>query len=72
MITILKLHGATCTGCRIAIESYANNIETVGEINIDLSTNQIQLEHELKSDIEEIIDVIRRLGYNASIMQQQI
>jgi len=68
-LAIFDLSGATCTGCKIAIESYSKKIEGVEDIYVDGPTNQIQVSFTGDStEIEEKIPyLVRMLGYNAEL-----
>lgn len=68
-LAIFDLHGATCTGCKIAIESYGKKIDGVEDIFVDGPTNQIQVKFtgESKEVEDKIPNLVKMLGYNADL-----
>lgn len=71
MITILQIQGATCTGCRLAIETYARRADGVQDFILDNSMNQIQLVHSEPEAVDDLIELIKKIGYNADIIAQE-
>lgn len=68
-LAIYQLEGATCTGCKIAIESVGKKIPGVRDIFIDGPTNQIQVSYdsEFEDHFEKIPELINSLGYEVSL-----
>lgn len=65
-----KLEGATCTGCRIAIDHYLQRDHRIDDMNIDTSSNSIYVEFNDDSILNEIPDFIKKLGYNAELKER--
>lgn len=71
-IAIYQLEGATCTGCKIAIESVGKKINGVKDIFIDGPTNQIQVTYEegIEDHKEKIPQLVESLGYETSLVHE--
>lgn len=71
-VAIYQLEGATCTGCKIAIESVGRKIPGVVGVFVDGPTNQIQVTYEEGVDdhAEKIPEIVKSLGYNAHLIHK--
>lgn len=71
-IAIYQLEGATCTGCKIAIESVGRKINGVRDVFVDGPTNQIQVTYEdgIEDHKEKIPNLVKSLGYDTSLIHE--
>lgn len=67
-ILLFNLDGATCTGCKIAIESFANRIDGVSDCYVETSTAQIQIiaDTAVAEELKDAIPaMVAKIGYHA-------
>lgn len=67
-VMLFKLSGATCTGCKIAIESFVSKMEGVEDVFIDGSTAHIQVvvsEENVSEVMNTVPSIVKKLGYYA-------
>lgn len=54
-----------CGGCASSIKKALGNVEGVGEVEVDVPTKQVKVEHSEMVSREEIVNVLDRAGYSA-------
>jgi Cu+-exporting ATPase len=67
---ILDVEGANCASCAYAIEHLGRKVAGVSEVSVDSGSRQIRITHAGNpGTLERIIDIVRRLGYEARARQ---
>jgi copper chaperone CopZ len=65
---ILDVNGAHCASCAYAIERLGRKVDGVSEVAVSSSTQEIRVTHAGNPGaLEKIIDIVRRLGYEARL-----
>lgn len=54
-----------CGGCASSIKKALGNLEGVCEVDVDVSTKQVKVEHDESVSREEIVSALDRAGYSA-------
>jgi|TARA_B110000116_G_scaffold207061_1_gene182411 copper chaperone CopZ len=64
---IIDTNGANCPSCRRAIEHCARRLKGIEACKVDISTREIHVEYDgSESVIEGIVDMVDKLGYDAT------
>ncbi|MGC9312163.1 MAG: cation transporter [Sediminispirochaetaceae bacterium] len=69
----LNLHGANCASCAFAIEKFGRRLEGVADIQVDGLNSQVKVDFDIEeeerqnSTLKSIVDLVRRIGYDADI-----
>jgi copper chaperone CopZ len=70
---ILDLKGASCASCAFTIEHLGRKIQGVQDVQVDAGNHQINVEYEGNpGSLERIVDIVKRIGYSASIRWDSI
>lgn len=54
-----------CGGCASSIKKALGNVKGVGEVEVDVPTKQVKVEHSESVSREEIVNALDRAGYSA-------
>lgn len=54
-----------CGGCASSIKKALGNLEGVCEVEVDVPTKQVKVEHSESVSREEIVNALDRAGYSA-------
>ena len=54
-----------CGGCASSIKKALGNVEGICEVEVDVPTKQVKVEHSESVSREEIVNVLDRAGYSA-------
>lgn len=54
-----------CGGCASSIKKALGNLEGIFEVEVDVPTKQVKVEHNESISREEIVDALDRAGYSA-------
>ena len=54
-----------CGGCASSIKKALGNLEGVGEVEVDVPTKHVKVEHSETVSRDEIVDALDRAGYSA-------
>ena len=54
-----------CGGCASSIKKALGNVEGVCEVEVDVTTKQVKVEHGESVSREEIVNALDRAGYSA-------
>ncbi len=69
----MNLHGANCSSCAFAIEKYGRRLEGVTDIQVDSLNARVKVDFDIEeedrqnSTLKSIVDLVRRIGYDADI-----
>lgn len=69
----LNLYGANCASCAFAIEKFGRRLEGVADIQVDSLNSQVKVDFDTEeegrqnSTLKSIVDLVRRIGYDADI-----
>lgn len=69
----LNLHGANCASCAFAIEKFGRRLEGVTDIQVDSLNSQVKVDFDIEeeerqnSTLKSIVDLVRRIGYDADV-----
>ena len=70
---ILDLNGATCASCVYAIEHLGRKVQGVTEVSVNPALKEVRVDYEGNpGSLERIVEIVRRLGYDASIRWDSI
>ena len=67
---VIDLEGATCASCAYTIEHAGRRIEGVEDIRVDAANAEIHVRSSGERPLQKIVDVVRKIGYNARIRSQ--
>ena len=56
----------TCGGCANAIKNAFGRMEGVGQVDVDVATKQVTVQHGDNIDREKIVDVLDKAGFPIS------
>ncbi|HDQ15199.1 MAG TPA: heavy-metal-associated domain-containing protein [Sediminispirochaeta sp.] len=71
----LDLQGAHCASCAYSIERIGRKMNGVSDVRVDTSASRVEVsfadsdEDQQRSSLEKIIQVVRRLGYDAAVAE---
>jgi copper chaperone CopZ len=63
--TMVTAPEIVCGGCAGSIKKALGNLEGVCEVEVDVPTKQVKVEHNESVSREEIVDALDRAGYSA-------
>jgi copper chaperone CopZ len=70
---ILDVDGAHCASCAYAIEHLGRKVEGISEVSVSSRSQEIRVIHTgSPGTLEKIIDIVRRLGYEARVRRDTI
>lgn len=70
---ILDVDGANCPSCVYAIEHFGRKVEGVQAVRVDPVSREIRVEYAGNpGSLERIVEIVRQLGYGASIRWDSI
>ena len=70
---ILDVNGATCASCVYAIEHLGRKVQGVSEVRVDAAKQEIRVHYEGNpGSLEQIAEVVRRLGYRAAVRWESV
>ncbi|GEM_PF-668538 len=70
---VLDLEGAHCASCAYTIEHLGRKVEGVKDIRVVTATGEAHVEYEGNpGSLERIVEIVKRIGYNASIRWESI
>lgn len=55
-----------CGGCAGSIKKALGNLKGVCEVEVDVSTKQVKVEHSASVSRDEIVDALDRAGYSVA------
>lgn len=65
-ITKVTAPDIVCGGCASAIKKALGNIEGVSEVDVNVETKAVTVEHEAQVSREQIIETLDRAGFPSS------
>lgn len=68
---IFQVHGANCTGCKIAIDHFIKKLDGVSDNYFDTGTNQLSVEYTNELSLDKIVEFIQKIGYDASLIEKE-
>ncbi len=69
----LRLYGANCPSCAYTIERVGRRLPKVEEVKVETAKSQVRVsfdsadEEEQKGTLAKLVEVIQRIGYDATI-----
>ncbi len=69
----LRLYGANCPSCAYTIERVGRRLPKVEEVKVETANSQVRVsfdsadEEEQKGTLAKLVEVIQRIGYDATI-----
>ncbi len=66
MRTILRSKDFSCPSCVTKIETDLNKVSGVEEAKVHFSTGRIEVHHDDKVSVSDLVDRVRKLGYESS------
>jgi len=70
---VLDLNGANCPSCVYTIEHLGRKVQGISEIHVDAGKKEIHVRYEGNpGSLERIVEIVRHLGYSASIRWNSI
>ena len=63
--TTLTAPEIVCGGCAGSIKKALGNVEGIGEVEVDIPTKQVRVEHDDRVSREKIADALDRAGFSA-------
>ena len=63
--TTLTAPEIVCGGCVGSIKKALGNVEGIGEVEVDIPTKQVRVEHDDRVSREKIADALDRAGFSA-------
>ncbi|MGO4886564.1 heavy metal translocating P-type ATPase [Anaerobacillus sp. MEB173] len=68
---LFSVKGMTCSSCVNRVEKAISKVIGVGSVNVNLAANQAQVESvEIGFDPAEVIKAVEKLGYEASLIEE--
>lgn len=64
--TELKVPDITCGGCAGSIKKALGNVQGVNQVDIDIATKTVTVQHDKGLPREEIVKVLDRVGFPTS------
>jgi copper chaperone CopZ len=65
---VLDLQGANCASCAFTIEHLGRKVQGVKAVRVVTDKNEVRVSYEGNpGSLEKIVEIVRRLGYDASI-----
>jgi copper chaperone len=62
--TILNVEGMSCSHCVNAVEKAVGALDGVSEVNVDLDSKKVTVDHDEKVTLESIKNAIEDQGYD--------
>ena len=69
----LTLHGASCASCAYAIEKFGRRLDGVQDIHVDGLYARVKVDFSIEEEqqqnrsLRKLIDLVRKIGYDAAI-----
>ncbi|WP_096186281.1 heavy metal translocating P-type ATPase [Evansella halocellulosilytica] len=67
---LFSVKGMTCASCVNRVEKAIQKVEGTESVNVNLAANQAQVKGNSTLDPQAVIDRIKKIGYDASIMEE--
>ena len=65
--TIVTAPDIVCGGCASSIKKALNNVEGVSEVEVDVATKKVTVNHSETVSRERIVDALDRAGYSVAL-----
>jgi copper chaperone CopZ len=70
---ILDLQGAHCASCAFTIEHLGKKVQGIRNVRVVSAKGEIHVHYEGNpGSLEKIVEIVRTLGYNASIRWESV
>lgn len=64
-VTTITAPEIVCGGCASSIKKALGNLPGVNEVNVDVETKRVTVEHQQNISRDEIVNVLDRAGFSA-------